>query len=163
MTVHPPIHPNHPWIQDKEYFVTQDTRIRWQANWSKEKNQNVSWARRRITLLILPSQIWNTLASCLWGFREGFCSVPLSWVNKGNELGNWKELLSGQLFQVPRDPFHVFCFLVAITFVYPENERRHFYGRPSPWCAALSLPEALSCPLPWGAGEPSENSWLHQK
>ena len=163
MTAHPPIHPNHPWIQDKEYFVTQDTRIRWQANRSKEKNQNASWARRRIILLILPSQIWNTFASCLWGFWEGFCSVPLSWVNEGNELGNWKELLSGQLFQVPSDSFHVVYFLVAITFVYLENERRHFYGRLSPWCADLSLPEALSYLLPWGAGEPGESGWLHQK
>lgn len=162
MTAHPPIHPNHPWIQDKEYFVTQDTRIQWQGKPIKREKPNASWARR-ITLLILPSQIWNTFASCLWGFWEGFCSVPLSWVNEGNELGNWKELLSGQLFQVPSDSFHVVYFLVAITFVYLENERRHFYGSLSPWCADPSLPETLSYLLPWGAGEPGESGWLHQK
>lgn len=61
------------------------------------------------------------------GLWEAFCSVPLTWVTEGNELGNWKELLAGQLFQVPVS-FHAVCFLGAITFVYLENERRHFYG-----------------------------------
>lgn len=72
-------------------------------------------------------------ASCLWGFREASCSVPLTWLNEGNALGSWKEGLPGQLFQVPDVSFHVVCFLVAITFVYLENERRHFYGHRSPW------------------------------
>lgn len=31
-------------------------------------------------------------ASCLWGFWEAFCSVPLTWVNEGNELGKLKRI-----------------------------------------------------------------------
>lgn len=85
--------------------------------------------------VVLQAQLRNSGAPCLRGFGERFCSVPLAGVNEGNELGNGKELLPGELFHVPNS-FHGACFLVAIPFVDFENERRHFHSRMSPWCPA---------------------------
>lgn len=120
----------------------------------KRENQNVSWARRRITLLILPSQIWIRLPPVYGAFEKAFfCSVPLSWVNKGNELGNWKELLSGQLFQVPRDPFHVFCFPVAnnILFTLKMREDTLWQAVLMVRCSEFTRGSELSLPVrSWG-------------
>lgn len=112
--------------------------------------ENSLWTRRRLSVVNLQSQILNIQASCLGAFAEAGCFVPLTLVKEGNELGNRQEQLPGQLFQVPGVCFHVVYFLVAITLVYLENERRHFYGTMSPWCTGASLTK-LRAPPSWEA------------